>query len=150
MMVMRSSDIATTNTLARTFVEHLMPRARGATIVGLRGDLGAGKTTFVQAVADVLGVDEHVTSPTFVIEKVYALDHPTFRRLIHIDAYRLTSGEELRALGWEQMSADPGNLILLEWPERVADALPEETPIIKFTFIDEHTREIHFPYDQEN
>lgn len=142
--------MATTNTLARTFVEHLTPRTDGATIVGLQGDLGAGKTTFVQAVAGVLGVDEHVTSPTFVIEKVYALDHAVFRHLVHIDAYRLESGEELRTLGWKQMSADPGNLILLEWPERVGDLLPDQTPVITFTFIDEHTREIHFPHDQKN
>jgi tRNA threonylcarbamoyladenosine biosynthesis protein TsaE len=108
---------------ARELVTRLMPGER-ATLVTLSGELGAGKTTFAQAVAKALGVEEHVTSPTFVLEKIYELESAPFRRLVHIDAYRLEGGAALKALGFAELSADPDNLILLEWPERVADGLP--------------------------
>src|SRR3989338_3678065 len=77
----------------------------GATVVGLSGDLGSGKTSFVQGVANALGVSEHVTSPTFILERIYKLSVPkpstydlvpnTFSHLVHIDAYRLDSASEL-------------------------------------------------------
>ena len=90
-----------------------------ALLVGLSGHLGAGKTAFVKAVAQHLGVTEDVTSPTFVIMKMYPVTHPYWHRLVHIDAYRLERREELEALRWEQLIADPHNLILCEWPENV-------------------------------
>ncbi|MDP2651771.1 MAG: tRNA (adenosine(37)-N6)-threonylcarbamoyltransferase complex ATPase subunit type 1 TsaE, partial [bacterium] len=102
---------------------------RGATLVTLSGDLGAGKTAFVKAVAHVLGIEETVTSPTFVLEKIYQLgsETPKFKRLIHIDAYRLEAGSELAQLGFDELMSDAGNLILLEWPGKVAEALPTPT-----------------------
>jgi tRNA threonylcarbamoyladenosine biosynthesis protein TsaE len=110
---------------ATRFVGSLAPQEQGATLVTLSGELGAGKTAFVKAVAEVLGVEEIVNSPTFVLEKIYLLSegHP-FKRLIHIDAYRLESGGDLTPLGYDELMQDVGNLVLLEWPERVADALP--------------------------
>ena len=99
-----------------------------ATVIGLFGDLGSGKTTFTQALARELGVTEDVTSPTFVIEKIYFLkdnqkpaenslrltktNHsenipPIFEKLIHIDAYRLESGAELANLGFAEMNILP-------------------------------------------
>jgi len=109
---------------ARAFVRALVPSER-ATLVTLSGELGAGKTAFSQAIASALGVEEHVTSPTFVLEKVYELPpEAAFKKLVHIDAYRLGAGAELGALGFSSLLEDGGNLVLLEWPERVADALP--------------------------
>jgi tRNA threonylcarbamoyladenosine biosynthesis protein TsaE len=102
-----------------------MPEEGHATLVALSGDLGAGKTTFVQGVARALGVVDIVTSPTFVLEKIYQLVGQKFARLIHIDAYRLNGSEELHAIGWDEIIADPKNLVLVEWPEKVADAIPE-------------------------
>jgi len=126
---------------AEEFVAGIKPRNR-ATVIGLSGDLGAGKTTFAQAVARELGVKESVTSPTFVIEKIYKLENQTFEHLIHIDAYRLESGRELEKIGWREIAADPQNLILIEWPERVAEILPPDTRKITFKFVDEFTRTI--------
>lgn len=103
-----------------------------ATIVALSGVLGAGKTTFAQGLARALGVQEVVSSPTFVIEKVYALSGQKWDRLIHIDAYRLNSSHELEVLGWRALTADPKNLIVLEWPERVADLIPEHALKLRF------------------
>ncbi|MFA6278751.1 MAG: tRNA (adenosine(37)-N6)-threonylcarbamoyltransferase complex ATPase subunit type 1 TsaE [Candidatus Paceibacterota bacterium] len=118
---------------AARFVGVLAPSPRGATLVTLSGDLGAGKTAFTKAVARTLGVDEMVTSPTFVLEKIYKLGHPMskFKRLVHIDAYRLEAGNDLAPLGFDELMQDAGNLILLEWPEKVADALP--TPAVRIS-----------------
>ena len=103
-----------------------------ATVVTLSGDLGAGKTTFAQGIAKALGVEEAVTSPTFVIEKVYALADQKWLRLVHIDAYRLKGVHELEVLGWKELIADPGNLIVIEWPERVPGAIPGHATKIHF------------------
>jgi tRNA threonylcarbamoyladenosine biosynthesis protein TsaE len=112
----------------------LAPNGQGATLVTLSGELGVGKTAFVKAIARTFGVDEVVTSPTFVLEKIYLLpeDRP-FKRLIHIDAYRLEKGVDLAPLGFDELMKDSGNLILLEWPERVRDALPSPAKRVSFT-----------------
>src|ERR1700754_3179272 len=79
---------------AEGFAGRLVPSAQGATLVTLTGELGAGKTTFTQSLARALGVTDTVTSPTFVLEKIYSLPDSTqgFTRLVHIDAYRLSGG----------------------------------------------------------
>jgi tRNA threonylcarbamoyladenosine biosynthesis protein TsaE len=118
---------------ARDFVTHLSPRD-SAMVVTLSGDLGAGKTTFVQGVARALGITETVSSPTFVLEKMYALENQVFRRLVHIDAYRLNGTHELEVLGWWELLADSGNLIILEWPEKVAAGIPENAINLRFDF----------------
>lgn len=117
---------------ASEFVAEVPQQTGVATVVVLSGDLGAGKTTFVQAVAKALGVEEAVTSPTFVIEKIYQLKGQQFERLVHIDAYRLERAEELEKLGFRELLNDPGNLILLEWPERVPELIPDHAIRIRF------------------
>lgn len=96
-----------------------------ATIVGLSGDLGAGKTTLVKAIAEILGVKETITSPTFVIAKYYRTRDPKFTDLIHIDAYRIEDPKELEILGWETIKNEPNTLVVIEWPERVEGLLRE-------------------------
>ena len=113
-----------------------------ATIVGLYGELGSGKTTFMQSVARAFGVEEIVTSPTFVIQKSYPLKDKRFSNLYHIDAYRLTSGDDLLTLGWERVLGDPQNIIFIEWPEYIASALPPSINTVMFETIDETTRDI--------
>lgn len=117
-----------------------------ATVLALLGDLGSGKTAFVKMLAKALGVEENVSSPTFIIEKFYTL--PTnslsgaFTQLIHIDAYRLEKPEELERLGWAGILANRRNLICIEWPEKVARLIPLSAQTLSFTLIDETTREI--------
>jgi tRNA threonylcarbamoyladenosine biosynthesis protein TsaE len=113
-----------------------------ATVIGLYGDLGSGKTAFVKAVAKRFGVLETVTSPTFVLEKIYKLSGQIFSHLIHIDAYRLEEARELKQLGFSEPLKDPGNVIFIEWAERVEELLPKGARRIKFAFIDETTRDI--------
>ena len=92
-----------------------------ALVVGLSGHLGAGKTAFTKFIAAELGIKEDITSPTFVIMKVYDIDSKVspWSRLVHIDAYRLEREEELDALRFEDLVSDKNNLILIEWPENV-------------------------------
>jgi tRNA threonylcarbamoyladenosine biosynthesis protein TsaE len=161
-----SKNIKETADIARDFFDKLSAKADSATVVGLFGDLGSGKTTFTQALGKYLGIEEVMTSPTFVIEKIYLLknakglsENPLrltqtnhyeeipkalmcFERLIHIDAYRLESGKELLSLNFEEIIKNPRNLILIEWPERVADILPADLVKINFKFITEFEREI--------
>lgn len=128
--------------IAADFINGLGPKKQSATVVGLYGNLGAGKTTFTQAVAKGLGIDETVVSPTFVIEKIYELTSQKFSHLIHIDAYRLESSSELLSIGWNEIVSKPENLILIEWPERVSDIMPEHMKIQINHLDNENSREI--------
>ena len=135
--------------LASRFIFGLKQRAGVATVVGLYGDLGAGKTTFTKGVAKALGIFEVIASPTFVIMKIYELSEQLFKHLVHIDAYRLEKSSELKHLGWSEIIYDPENLVLVEWPEKVADIMPEHTKI-QFMHTDEHTREVEIIYFLDN
>src|SRR3990167_9254425 len=115
---------------------------RQATIVALQGELGAGKTNFTQEVGKLLGVEENMHSPTFVIMKVYGIDFQGFKKLVHIDAYRLEKESELLHLGWAEIIKEPENLVLIEWPERVSELIPNDAKKISFKHVDENTREI--------
>jgi tRNA threonylcarbamoyladenosine biosynthesis protein TsaE len=129
---------------ARGFALGLTHFSDRATVVGLYGDLGAGKTTFVQVAAKVLGITETVNSPTFLIFKKYPLlvTSSRYSFLVHIDAYRLKHSDELRRLRFAELLADPHNLIFVEWADRVADILPPNHRKIFFEFVDEDTRSV--------
>jgi tRNA threonylcarbamoyladenosine biosynthesis protein TsaE len=108
---------------AKHFLEKIMktPETDEAFVVGLSGHLGAGKTAFTKEIARIMGVKQEITSPTFVIMKIYETQNERWPRLIHIDAYRLERGEELQAIDFERLVSDKRNLILIEWPENVED-----------------------------
>ncbi len=138
-------DIGDTENCAEKIVREFLAERHPAhaTMLGLSGELGSGKTVFVKALAKRLGVSDTVLSPTFVIEKIYKLPPgKPFRHLIHIDAYRIDNEEELRVLGWDELLADPHNLIVIEWPERIKGLLPKDAREIKFKHVNETTREI--------
>jgi tRNA threonylcarbamoyladenosine biosynthesis protein TsaE len=130
---------------AARFALSLLPRTEGATLVTLSGDLGAGKTAFTKALAASLGVNEVLTSPTFVLEKIYALpETASFKRLIHIDAYRLEQGADLAPLGFDESMRDAQNLIVLEWPEKVQDGLPKTAYALTITVLPDGGRHISY------
>ncbi len=114
----------------------------GATVVALSGDLGAGKTTLTQNIAGLLGVAENVISPTFVLMKQYKIEHIRYKVLVHIDAYRFDHSNELLKLGWNELLSNPKNLVLIEWPERVADIIPVDAIRLTLSHKDEETRSI--------
>lgn len=100
-------------------------RAFGAALVApriitLAGDLGAGKTTLVQAIAQGMGVKEPVTSPTYAIVQSYASSTGT---LHHLDLYRLRDASQLAQLGWDDLLADRA-IVCIEWPDRAGNELP--------------------------
>lgn len=139
---MITNSLEETYSLAKDFIENLKAEKNTATVIGLSGDLGAGKTSFTQGVAKALGIKDTVTSPTFIIEKIYELEDQRFKHLIHIDAYRLEEARELEVLGFNELLEHPENLVFIEWPERVHDILPKYMQTIEFKFIDETKREI--------
>ena len=144
----RKSDL---NAFVKRFLESLSKKTGGATVVGLSGNLGAGKTTFTQVLAHELGILGPITSPTFVLQKRYPVqsDLVQFDTLIHIDAYRIEEGRELQVLGFDEDLNNQNNLIVIEWPEHVADVLPENTQTLSFTVVDSDTRMININNGKE-
>lgn len=120
-----------------TFLSSLSPAENSATIVTLSGELGAGKTTFVKGIARALGIEDQVTSPTFVIMKVYELGGKGFKKLVHMDAYRLKGMQHLKVLGWNELVKDGRNLILVEWPEKIEGAIPHDAKRIALRYSEE-------------
>ncbi len=111
-------------------------------LIGLSGNLGAGKTTFTQELARQLEIPEKITSPTFVLMKKYEIDFGQFKKLVHIDAYRVEDVSEISILNLPEIFADKENLILLEWPEKIAEILPEKKITVTLE-VDEEDREIN-------
>ena len=111
-----TSSAAETQSLAAEFAAALPPDVT----LALHGDLGVGKTTFVQGLARGFGVTEPVTSPTF---NIYAVHHAPRRQLLHLDAYRLDDARQVEALLLEDFLVSPWCLAV-EWPEKIAAWLP--------------------------
>lgn len=109
-------------------------------VICLQGDLGAGKTTFVQGIAKGWGSLDSASSPTFIIVNVYR--RPDQRQLFHMDAYRLDSATEAEELDLDSMLTE--GPLLIEWPERINGLVPEERLWVKLEYIDEEEREMKF------
>jgi len=118
------------------FAQELLQKIK-TNVVGLYGDLGSGKTALTKSIAKILGITEEITSPTFVIAKFYKGKE---RNLVHIDAYRLEHFSELESLGFKEWTADPKNLVVIEWPEKVQEILPTHDRV-NCIFVNETTRE---------
>ena len=127
-----------------------------AVVLGLRGNLGGGKTTFLQGFAKGLGVKEKILSPTFVIQKRFKIKDLRFKNFYHIDCYRLENekparnashsdaGGDILALDFKKIISDPENIVAIEWPEKIKKVLPKNIILIKFKFVDENKREVGF------
>src|SRR6266545_3661618 len=130
---LRSADEATTKAIGAALAGLLDP----GDVVGLTGDLGAGKTRLVQGAAAALGVAEPVLSPTFMLLREYDGDPPVH----HVDAYRLSGPLELEDLGLDEVFA-AGAVVFVEWADRVASALPESWLELALRIGDDDAREI--------
>ena len=119
-----------------------------ALVIGLEGELGAGKTTFIKGFARALGVREKILSPTFVLMKTHKLGKSAIhlpenhKFLIHIDAYRLKDHQDLASLGIKEILENPENIILIEWSDRVEKILPKQYMKIHMDHIEENIRKI--------
>jgi tRNA threonylcarbamoyladenosine biosynthesis protein TsaE len=105
---------------------------QGGEIIGLIGDLGAGKTTFSQGLATGLMVKQNVNSPTYVIMKIYQINNSKskIKNLVHIDAYRLESSADLEAIGALEYFGREDTVVLIEWANKIKGVLPRETIFI--------------------
>ncbi len=110
-------------------------------IILLDGELGAGKTCFTRGLCEGLkGDPRQVSSPTFTIVQEYDVENN--RRLVHIDAYRLSGEEELESIGWDELLEDKTAIIAIEWPSRIAKAIPDNVTTVQISHLDLNSREI--------
>lgn len=111
----------------------------GVNLIALYGDLGSGKTTFVQGLAKGLGIKKRIISPTFIIIRKYELG---IRDFYHIDLYRVQSGDDIKGLGIEEIINNRQNIVAIEWAERMERLLPKKRIDIYFEYLDENKRKI--------
>ena len=137
---MNEISINGTSDLERAAKEFLERKGDG-TVIAFYGSMGAGKTTFITALCNCLGVDDIVTSPTFTIVNEYRdrKGEPVY----HFDFYRINRIEEAIDIGLFEYF-DSGRLCLMEWPEMIEDLLPEDTLKVKIEVLDENTRRLLF------
>ncbi|MCL4200684.1 tRNA (adenosine(37)-N6)-threonylcarbamoyltransferase complex ATPase subunit type 1 TsaE [Patescibacteria group bacterium] len=98
--------------------------AKRPRVICLWGELGSGKTTFVQGVAKGFGITTRLLSPTFIIVRHYQIPDST-RSIYHLDLYRINHEEDAAAVGFPDMIADPHAIVIVEWPERLGRLLPD-------------------------
>lgn len=113
-----------------------------ALVIGLIGELGSGKTTFLQGFAGGLKIKERVLSPTFIIMRRFSVSGPVFKNFFHIDCYRIKKTKELFEIGFNEIIGEAGNIIAIEWADRILKALPKDAIILKFDHIDANERRI--------
>jgi len=141
-----------TQKLGENFVKKVLklPANNNAVVLGLLGNLGGGKTTFLQGFAKGLKIKEKILSPTFVIMKRFHIPNYKFNNFYHIDCYRLKNEKDILELDFKKIISDPKNIVAIEWPERIKKVLPKNIIYIKFTCpephrrVDENKREINF------
>ncbi|MEK7061763.1 MAG: tRNA (adenosine(37)-N6)-threonylcarbamoyltransferase complex ATPase subunit type 1 TsaE [Patescibacteria group bacterium] len=120
---------------------------KSAIVLSLQGNLGGGKTTFLQGFAKGLGIKEKVLSPTFVLIKRFKIKNlpaqagKHFKNFYHIDCYRINSAKDIEELGLLGIILNPENIVAIEWPERIKNILPRSI-IIKFNFLEKNKREV--------
>jgi tRNA threonylcarbamoyladenosine biosynthesis protein TsaE len=127
--------------LAQNFLVSARP-SKGALVIGLEGDLGGGKTTFVQGFAKGLGIKEKILSPTFVILKKFKIPNRKFKTFYHIDCYRIQGPKDILDLGFNETISNPENIIIIEWADKIKKILPKKATILEFEFVNEKTRKI--------
>lgn len=133
-LVVESRSVADTHKLAR----HLLKQLPGRVVLALHGNLGGGKTCFVQGLAAALGIDRPVTSPTFTLVHEYRGSRP----LVHVDLYRIRNSDDAVMLGLEEYFESEG-ITAVEWAERALELFPSDTIHLHFeTMDDEHARRI--------
>lgn len=133
-----------TKKLGRILAEEILktPLQKGALVLALEGDLGGGKTTFLQGLAKGLKIKEKILSPTFVLMKKFRIPKSNFQNFYHIDCYRIAKLKELLNLGFQTIISNPKNIVAIEWADRIKKILPKNTNNLRFIFLNKKEREI--------
>ena len=113
-----------------------------AAVLGLIGNLGGGKTTFLHGFAKGLGIKEKVNSPTFIIMRRYKMQDTRYKNFYHLDCYRLNKPREILDLGWKEIIENPKNIVAVEWAGKMKKIMPQETIWLNFEFVNDKTRKI--------
>ncbi|MDA2936231.1 tRNA (adenosine(37)-N6)-threonylcarbamoyltransferase complex ATPase subunit type 1 TsaE [Patescibacteria group bacterium AH-259-L05] len=130
----------------RALGKNLAAQCKGGEVIGLIGELGAGKTVLIKGAAQRLGIKKTITSPTFVLMKVYKVKSQKGRikfgqqkmakikNLIHVDAYRLDTSQNLVDIGLKDWLGKSNTVTVIEWADRVKDILPKKTIFVRIKF----------------
>jgi len=133
--------IITTDSLKKTqeFARDFAKNLKGGDILCLYGNLGSGKTSFVQGLAKGLGITRRIISPTFIIARRYEISD---LNLYHIDLYRTQTLQDLLSIGIDEILEDDNNIVAIEWAEKLLDLMPKKRVDLKFEYVDENKRKI--------
>ena len=139
-----TNNFEETQRLGRTFARVL----EKGDVICLYGDLASGKTTFVQGLADGLGIDKRIISPTFIVVRKYKVrindEGLMINDFYHIDLYRTESERDLEGLGIEEIINNKNNIIAIEWAEKLKSYLPQKRIDVSFFYKNENKRKINF------
>ena len=166
-MIIITNSPFQTKKIGKNFSKKIKDRKnKKAVVLGLVGDLGGGKTTFLQGLAKGLGIKEKVLSPTFIIMRKYALESrkwpiarglgpigkvesgkkatlcPPLSTFYHFDCYRIQKPKEILDLGLKEMVLNSKNIVAVEWADRICKSLPGDTVWIRFCFAGKKKRKI--------
>ena len=137
-MEIKINSLADINEAAKQFIENM----GDGKVFAFYGKMGAGKTTFIKAISEELGVDDVITSPTFAIVNEYQ-SAITGDSIYHFDFYRIKKLEEVYDMGYEDYFYS-GSLCFLEWPELIDDLLPEDATKVTIEATDDGRRVVKF------
>lgn len=135
-----------TNTIEETYrlaSDFVQKNVNGSMVLCLKGDLGAGKTTFTQGILKEFNANGPYISPTFSLVKEYEVDKYGIKIIYHIDAYRI-SNDDVESIGWNDIINNKKALIIIEWPENIKKVLPQDVYVILCKMIDENKRQYIF------
>jgi tRNA threonylcarbamoyladenosine biosynthesis protein TsaE len=143
-----SKSAGQTKKLGESLAKELLKEKeqKGAFVLGLEGDLGGGKTTFLQGFARGLGIKQKILSPTFIIMRKFEIRNSKFKYFYHIDCYRIQKVKEILDLGFKEILSRPENIVAVEWAEKISKILPKDILTLEFEFINKETREIVLKY----
>lgn len=119
----------------------LAKELKGGELLALSGNLGAGKTIFIKALAKAMGIKEHITSPTFVLMKVYDLKFGKINKFVHLDCYRLSGQEDLAEIGLGDYLNYDNIVVAIEWADKIAN-LPDKAIKIHIALLEDEKRKI--------
>jgi tRNA threonylcarbamoyladenosine biosynthesis protein TsaE len=138
--------ITNNNEETATLAENLAKTLKGGDFLAFYGDLGSGKTTFIQGLAKGLGIERRIISPTFIIMRHYALkpktDNIKLKNFYHLDLYRTQSKHDLLGIGLDQIIEDPNSIVALEWAEKLGEMLPKNRIDIHLEYLGDNQRKI--------
>lgn len=110
--------------------QKIASQLKGGEIIALIGELGSGKTTLIKGIAQGLGIKKIITSPSFVLMKIYPIKSKGIKQLVHIDCYRIKKPQEISAIGALEYFGQKDTVVVIEWADKIKKILPRLRPDI--------------------